>query len=148
MVPRVSEYLYTTKSTHWLPTERVQLEMPNGNAACPQSRSHTSYGRTHPHQNSEKRPTRTRAHAPFSPCTPHIQILLRVRDVNTCSVRAPQIQLSILCNPIRRLDTESSSVVPPIEKHGGLPRNRLRPHIHPLITNRWSANTRRGRHHR
>ena len=30
MVARVSEYLYTSKSEHWLTTERVQFEMPDG----------------------------------------------------------------------------------------------------------------------
>jgi len=30
MVARVSEYLYTSKSEHWLSTQRVQFEMPDG----------------------------------------------------------------------------------------------------------------------
>ena len=37
MVARVSEYLYTSKSEHWLTTERVQFEMPDGTLVPAQS---------------------------------------------------------------------------------------------------------------
>ena len=50
MVARVSEYLYTTKSTHWLATERVQFEMPNRSLIPAQhahKHSHPTHGRTY-----------------------------------------------------------------------------------------------------
>ena len=89
MVARVSEYLFTSKSEHWLKTERVQFELPDGTLVPAQrTRAHTPYSRSHPHQNTKERPKRTRAHAPLSPRTPHRQILLRVRNVGTCEMWA------------------------------------------------------------
>jgi hypothetical protein len=124
-----------------------RFEMPDGTLVPAQ----------HAHGHAHARPIAVQIHIktrkndqkgrPLSPRTPHRQILLRVRDVGTCSIRAPQTQLPILCNTIRKLCSESSAAVPPIEKHGGLPRHRLNPHIHPFITNRWSINTSRGRPH-
>ena len=47
MVARVFECLYTTKSTHWLSTERVQFKMPNGAIVSAQ----------HAHKHAHTRPT-------------------------------------------------------------------------------------------
>ena len=47
---RVSEYLYTTKSTHWLATERIQFEMPNRSLIPAQhahKHAHPTHGRTY-----------------------------------------------------------------------------------------------------
>ena len=46
MVARVSEYLYISKSEHWLTTERVQFEMPDG-TLVPAQHAHR-HAHTHP----------------------------------------------------------------------------------------------------
>jgi hypothetical protein len=59
MVARVSEYLYTSKSEHWLTTDRVQFEMPDGT--------------TIPAQHAHKRASTT-------PIDVHIHIRTRKND--------------------------------------------------------------------
>ena len=52
MVARVSENLYTTKSTHWLSTERVQFELPTSILVPAQ----------HAHKHPHTRPTAVHIH--------------------------------------------------------------------------------------
>jgi hypothetical protein len=59
MVARVPEYLYTSKSEHWLTTDRVQFEMPDGT--------------TVPAQHAHK-------HATTTPIAVHIHIRTRKND--------------------------------------------------------------------
>ena len=59
MVARVSEYLYTSKSEHWLTTDRVQFEMPDG----------TTIPAHHAHK-----------HASTTPIAVHIHIRTRKND--------------------------------------------------------------------
>ena len=59
MVARVSEYLYTSKSEHWLTTDRVQFDMPDGT--------------TIPAQHAHK-------HASTTPISVHIHVRTRKND--------------------------------------------------------------------
>ncbi len=136
LVSRVSEYLYTSKSEHWLTTERVQFEMPDG-IIIPAQQAHKHVSTTpiavHIHiRTRKKQPKGTRPYATLSPRQLNGQILLRLRNVGTCYLRTPHRQKPILRNTVRGLDFESPTAVTSTKKHGSLLRYRLQPHIHPI----------------
>ena len=57
MVARVSEYLFTSKSEHWLKTERAQFELPDGTLVPAQharAHSHTHPTAVHIHNKTRK----------------------------------------------------------------------------------------------
>ena len=57
MVARVSEYLFTSKSEHWLKTERAQFELPDGTLVPAQharAHSHTHPTAVHIHIRTRK----------------------------------------------------------------------------------------------
>ena len=65
MVARVSEYLYTSKSEHWLTTERVQFEMPDGTLVPAQhahKHVHTGPMAVHIHIKTRKNDQKGRGH--------------------------------------------------------------------------------------
>ena len=154
MVARVSEYLYTTKSTPWLSTERVQFEMPNGTLVPAQhahKHAHTRPTAVHIHIKTRKNDQQGRGHTLHFHLAHHTDKYCYVSEMWTHAQRArpkPNCPFFAISSEDWILKKSSSAVVPQIGKHCSLPRNRLHPHIHSLITNRWSVNTGPSRPHR
>ena len=133
MVARVSEYLYTSKSEHWLTTERVQFELPDGTLVPAQhahKHVHTGPMAVHIHVKTRNNDQKGRGH------TLHFH---RANSTDKYCYVSEMWAHAKYARPIPNCpffaipDIESPAADTSIKKHGSLPRHRLHPHINKIM---------------